>query len=65
VVDHVRKARRGRGGRPGPPVYDDRVQRVFTAEAPDAGWLTEITEHRTAWFPAGEGKLSTPSTATC
>ena len=44
--------RRGKGGRPGPPVHDDRVNRVFTAEAPNAVWLTDITEHRTA-----EGKL--------
>jgi putative transposase len=33
-------------------VHDDRVNRVFTAEAPNAVWLTDITEHRTA-----EGKL--------
>ena len=46
------KPRRGKGGRPGPPVHDDRVKRVFTAEAPNAVWLTDITEHRTA-----EGKL--------
>jgi len=46
------KPRRGKGGRPGPPVHDDRVNRVFTAEAPNALWLTDITEHRTA-----EGKL--------
>ncbi|SNR29449.1 hypothetical protein [Blastococcus mobilis] len=29
------KPRRGKGGRPGPPVHDDRVQRVFTAAAPN------------------------------
>jgi putative transposase len=46
------KPRRGKTGRPGPPVHDDRVNRVFTAEAPNAVWLTDITEHRT-----GEGKL--------
>src|SRR3954466_9005374 len=46
------KPRRGTGGRPGPPVHDDRVNRVFTAEAPNAVWLTDLTEHRT-----GEGKL--------
>jgi transposase InsO family protein len=40
--------RRGKSGRPGPPVHDDRVNRVFTAEAPNAVWLTDITEHRTA-----------------
>ncbi len=46
------KPRRGKAGRPGPPVHDDRVNRVFTSEAPNALWLTDITEHRTA-----EGKL--------
>jgi hypothetical protein len=51
------KPRRGKGGRSGPPVHDDQVNRVFTAEAPNAVWLTDITEHRTAWFPA---VLATP-----
>src|SRR3954454_24760935 len=46
------KPRRGKSGRPGPPVHDDRVNRVFTAAAPNQLWLTDITEHRTAWFPA-------------
>ncbi len=46
------KPRRGKGGRPGPPVHDDQVNRVFTAAAPNHLWLTDITEHRT-----GEGKL--------
>ena len=46
------KPRRGKGGRPGPPVHDDQVNWVFTAQAPNAVWLTDITEHRTA-----EGKL--------
>lgn len=44
--------KRDKGGRPGPPVFDDRVQRDFTANAPNELWLTDITEHRTA-----EGKL--------
>ena len=55
------KPRRGKGARPGPPVHDDlcavvdedgRVRHVFTAEAPNELWLTDITEHRTA-----EGKI--------
>jgi transposase InsO family protein len=46
------KPRRGKGGRPGPPVHDDQVNRVFTAAAPNTVWLTDITEHRTS-----EGKL--------
>jgi len=46
------KPRRGKAGRPGPPVHDDRVNRVFTAQAVNTVWLTDITEHHT-----GEGKL--------
>lgn len=44
--------RRGSGKKAGPPVHDDHVQRVFTADAPDRVWLTDITGHWT-----GEGKL--------
>lgn len=46
--------RRGRGknGKVGPPVHDDRVRRDFTASGPNRLWLTDITEHAT-----GEGKL--------
>jgi putative transposase len=44
--------KRGKGGRPGPPVFDDHVQRDFTATALNELWLTDITEHHT-----GEGKL--------
>ncbi|MFI2279086.1 IS3 family transposase, partial [Catenuloplanes sp. NPDC020197] len=47
-----RKRRRGKGGRPGPPVHDDLVKRDFTASGPNRLWLADITEHRT-----GEGKL--------
>ena len=36
----------------GPPVHDDLVDRDFSAERPNALWLTDITEHRTAWIPA-------------
>lgn len=65
--------------RPGPAVHDDlctftdengRVRHVFTASGPNQLWLTDITEHSTAWIPvivatltaiagiqAGEGKL--------
>jgi len=46
------KRRRGKAGKPGPPVFDDHVQRDFTADAPNELWLTDITEHRTS-----EGKL--------
>ncbi|AKS30857.1 integrase [Mycolicibacterium goodii] len=44
--------KRGKSGRPGPPVHDDLVERDFTAEAPNQLWLSDITEHHT-----GEGKL--------
>jgi transposase InsO family protein len=44
--------KRGLTRRAGPPVHDDLVVRVFTAEAPNRVWLTDITEH-----PTGEGKL--------
>jgi transposase InsO family protein len=44
--------KRGRNGKAGPPVHDDLVRRLFRAETPNALWLTDITEHRTA-----EGKL--------
>jgi putative transposase len=53
--------RKGKAGKPGPPVHDDllavvdekgRVRHEFTATAPNQVWLTDITEHWTA-----EGKL--------
>jgi putative transposase len=46
------KRKRGKNGKAGPPVHDDLVSRVFTASAPNALWLADITEHRTR-----EGKL--------
>lgn len=46
----TRKGRHAK--RPGPAVHDDLVQRNFTAPAPNAVWLTDITEH-----PTVEGKL--------
>lgn len=48
----VRKGRSASGKRPGPAVHDDLVQRDFTADRPNAVWVTDITEH-----PTGEGKL--------
>jgi len=56
-----KKPKRGKAGKPGPPVHDDlcavtdekgRVRHVFTADAPNTLWLADITEHHT-----GEGKL--------
>jgi putative transposase len=46
------KRKRGKNGKPGPPVHDDLVGRDFTADAPNQLWLSDITEHRT-----GDGKL--------
>ena len=44
--------KRGKNGKPGPPVHDDLVERDFTASEPNTLWISDITEHRT-----GEGKL--------
>jgi putative transposase len=44
--------KRGKNGKVGPPVHDDRVDRDFTAEVPNQLWLSDITEH-----PTREGKL--------
>ena len=44
--------KKGRYRTAGPPVHDDLVRRDFTAETPNAKWLTDITEH-----PTSEGKL--------
>ena len=45
--------KKGRSAKkPGPPVHDDLVHRVFCAQAPNQLWLGDITEHRTK-----EGKL--------
>lgn len=44
--------KRGLTRKPGPPVHDDLVERDFTAAAPNELWLTDITEHPTAWNQA-------------
>jgi hypothetical protein len=46
------KRRSPKRTKPGTPPHDDLVRRVFTADAPNRLWLTDITEHRT-----DEGKL--------
>jgi hypothetical protein len=46
------KAKTRKRARAGAPAHDDLVRRVFTADAPNRLWLTDITEH-----PTGEGKL--------
>jgi transposase InsO family protein len=48
----VHSRKRGLNRTAGPPVHDDLVEKVFTAEQPNVLWLTDITEH-----PTGEGKL--------
>ncbi|WP_210050888.1 DDE-type integrase/transposase/recombinase [Nesterenkonia lacusekhoensis] len=52
ILSSAQRRRRGKGKKAGPPVFDDHVQRVFRADAPNRLWLTDITEHRTS-----EGKL--------
>lgn len=52
LVSATQRRKRGKGTKPGPPTFDDLVQRQFTAEGPNQLWLTDITEHRT-----DEGKL--------
>ena len=44
--------KKGLSKKVGPPVHDDLVGRNFSADRPNALWLTDITEHRT-----DEGKL--------
>jgi len=52
ILSSAQRRRRGKGKKTGPPVFDDHVQRVFRADAPNRVWLTDITEHWTS-----EGKL--------
>ena len=44
--------RRRSGLKAGPPVHDDLIERDFSATVPNRKWLTDITEHHTAWIPA-------------
>lgn len=52
AVSTSQRSKRGKGKKAGPPVFDDLVKRLFTADAPNRLWLTDLTEHWTA-----EGKL--------
>lgn len=52
ILSSAQRRRRGKGRKAGPPVFDDHVQRMFAADAPNRVWLTDITEH-----PTSEGKL--------
>lgn len=58
ILSSAQRRRRGKGKKAGPPVFDDHVQRVFRADAPNRLWLTDITEHWTTWIPA---VVATPS----
>ena len=44
--------RRGLRNKPGPAVHEDLGKRKFTADAANKLWVTNITEHATAWIPA-------------
>ncbi|MBA8815598.1 transposase InsO family protein [Microbacterium halimionae] len=58
IFSSAQRHRRGKEKSAGPPVFDDHVERVFRADAPNKLWLTDITEHRTtAGIQASEGKL--------
>jgi transposase InsO family protein len=46
------KRKNRKSTKPGTPAHDDLVRRVFTASEPNQLWLTDITEHWTAWIPA-------------
>ncbi|MGY2093529.1 hypothetical protein [Nocardia gipuzkoensis] len=46
------KRRRGKNGRPGPPVHDDLVKRDFTAGARNRLWLSDIERHEALLNPA-------------
>ena len=52
LVDTTKKGRTHSAKTPGPAVHDDLVRREFRAPAPNAVWLTDITEH-----PTVEGKV--------
>ena len=60
-ISQATRSGRGKDGRPGPAVHDDRCARIdakgrvrhdFTAQGPNQVWLTDITEH-----PTREGKV--------
>ena len=45
ILSSAQRRRRGKGKKAGPPVFDDHVQRVFRADAPNRLWLTDIERH--------------------
>ena len=44
AVSTSQRAKRGKGKKPGPPVFDGLVQRLFTVDGPNRLWLTDLTE---------------------
>lgn len=52
ITSAAQRRRRGKGKKAGTPVFDDHEQRIFTAEAPNRVWLSDIAER-----PTSEGKL--------
>jgi len=55
-----KKKVRGKGGKVGPPVHDDLVGRVFSADGPNQLWLTDLTEHPTSEARARQQNCPTP-----
>jgi putative transposase len=45
ILSSAQRRRRGKARKAGPPVFDDHVQRVFRADAPNRLWLTDIERH--------------------
>lgn len=59
--------KRGLHRKAGPPVHDDVVRRDFTVQRANQLWLTDITEHWTAWIQgisALQNQLSRPCPTT-
>ena len=59
--------KRGLNRKAGPPVHDDVVQRDFTVQRANQLWLTDITEHWTAWIQgtsAFQNQLTRPCPTT-
>jgi hypothetical protein len=46
------KKRASKSARVNTPAHDDLVKRDFSASAPNELWLSDISEHPTAWIPA-------------
>lgn len=60
ITSSAQRTRRRSGKRPAPLVFDDYVQRIFTADVPNKVWVTDLTEHRT-----DEGGCTAARSKTC